>query len=475
MTAQTAQMVNKETQKIVLRALFEAPSTTPEELTLTLNSQAKNLSQEEIFQVLNLILPENNWYRITKENTHKEILSYVWTLEFQVLFLLPAKQKENTIAEFNQVRLQNNQTKVSKDLIRHIQSLLQVDSKNLSKFRKFVKDLSFQNDIDPNTQTEWMLRVLLAELDMNSISTFEDLSKTLIDQLKEKSPVIFEKAGKTVFRLSERFAEKYFPKDASADLLRELVRCYQDTYHRYATGVHSEIQHHGESRDYNMLIQEIVRYLNESKNLLVSSHEGGFFSKLISGKVKNKEGILEKIDDAVKLINQLGDLNNKSNKTVSEKVLLLKKVQSDYENVVLTKNQLEKDLFSLREKTDMLEEKNNSMQNEVREKTEQMNKALEKLSSLEEKSSQVPDLESKVSLLRNDLNFSREISVRLYSRVKKLKTDLLTNLDKVKETSASNGSYKVCQINSPSQESFVVRLDSTVQQNPDQSVISETN
>ena len=168
MPIQEIQTLTKETQKTVLKTICESPTLSIEELTLLLKSKIKNITQEEVLQVIHSISPNKNWHRATADDVQKEILNYLWTLEAQILFLLPTKQKETTIAEFNQIRLQNKQSKASKDLIRHLQTLLSVESKNLSKFRKFQKDLSVQNDLDMNIQAAWLSRTILANLNIKS-------------------------------------------------------------------------------------------------------------------------------------------------------------------------------------------------------------------------------------------------------------------------------------------------------------------
>ena len=152
MPTQEIQTVTKDTQKIVLKTICENPTCTLEELNLMLKSSIKKITQDEILQIIHSISPNKNWHRANQEDIQKEILEYVWVLETQVLFLFPTKQKETTIAEFNQIRLQNKQSKAPKDLIRHIQTILSVDGKNLAKFRRFQKELSIQSDIDINIQ-----------------------------------------------------------------------------------------------------------------------------------------------------------------------------------------------------------------------------------------------------------------------------------------------------------------------------------
>ena len=447
MSTQEIQIVTKETQKIILKAIFEFPVIGIEELVLLLNSRGKNTSQEEIIQVLHSIAPSKNWHRTSKEDMQKEVLDYLWTLENQILFLLPAKQKETTIAEFNQIRLQNKQSKVSKDLIRHLQALLSVEAKNLSKFRKLVKDLSIQNDTDPNVQAMWLLRVLLSELNFNSVTSNEELVSALITGLKEKSSVISEKVGKTIQRIAERFVEKYFPKNSSIELLKELISKYKTTYHSYESGIEYEIVSHSEFQDQNKLTQEIVKYLREAQDIINISHEGGFLGKLFAGMVKNKEGVIKKIDDAVILVNQLNELHNKASKSTDEKVLLVQKLQSDYENIILVKSQLENDLYNLKEGFKTLEEKNSLSQKELHDKTESLEKAHEKIAALQQKIDQIPEMEGKITALREESHTAKDIAVRLYSRLNKIKSDLFKQFPEKHKNHKPNSEQKNGTIN----------------------------
>ena len=443
---QEIQTVTKETQKIVLKTICESPIIGIEELVLLLNSRDKKVSQEEVIQVLHSIAPNKNWHRTSKEEMQKEILEYLWTLEDQILFLLPAKQKETTIAEFNQIRLQSKQSKVSKDLIRHLQTLLSVEAKNLSKFRKFIKDLSIQNDVDPNVQEMWLLRMLLSELDSNLVTSHEELVSTLVNNLKEKSPVISEKVGKTIQRITERFVEKYFPKNISSELLKELISKYQTIYHNYGSGAQHEIVSYSELQDQNKLIQEIVKQLKEAQDIVNDSHEGGFLSKLLSGKVKNKEGVIKKIDDAIALINQLNEAHNKSNKSVNEKVLLVQKLQSDYENIVLVKSQLENDLYNLKESLKTLEGKYSITERELHDKAESLEKAHEKIAVLQQKVDQLPEMEGRVSNFREELNTAKDLAIRLYSRLNKIKANLFKQSSE-KHKNNKNGEQKNGTVN----------------------------
>ena len=447
MPTQEIQIVTKETQKIVLKTICESPVIGIEELVLLLNSRGKKISQEEIIQVLHGISPNKNWHRTSREDMQKEVLDYLWTLENQILFLLPTKQKETTVAEFNQIRLQNKQSKVSKDLIRHLQALLSVESKNLSKFRKFIKDLSVQNDVDPNIQAMWLIRLLLAELNLNSINSNEELVSILITNLKEKSHGISEKVGKTIQRITERFVEKYFPKNISVESLKELMSTYQSIYHSYESGADHEIPAQNEFQDQNRLIQEIIEHLKDAQSIVNDSHEGGFLSKLLSGKVKNKEGVIKKIDDAILLINQVSELHNKTNRSVNEKVLIVQKLQSDYENIILVKSQLENDLYNLKESLKTLEEKHSVTDRELQDKAESLEKAHEKIAMLQQKADQMPEIEGKVNNFREELAFAKDLAVRLYSRLNKIKADLSKQAPENKKINKLNGEQKNGTVN----------------------------
>ncbi len=442
MPTQEIQTVTKEIQKVVLKTICESPVIGIEELVLLLNSRDKKVSQEEVIQVLHSIAPNKNWHRTSKEEMQKEVLNYLWTLENQILFLLPTKQKETTVAEFNQIRLQNKQSKVSKDLIRHLQTLLSVEARSLSKFRKFTKDLSVQDDTEPNIQAMWLLRILLAELNSNSITSNEELVSTVINNLKEKSPVMSEKVGRTIQRIAEKFVEKYFPKHISVELLKELISKYQTIYQNYASGAEREIVSQGESHDQNKLTREIVEHLQQAQEIVNDSHEGGFLSKLLSGKVKNREGVIKKIDDAIVLINKLNELHNKGSKSTSEKILLIQKFQSDYENIVLVKSQLENDLYNLKESLTILEEKNSVNQNEIQDKTESLEKAHEKIAMLQQKVDQMSEMEGKVSNFREELVTAKDLAVRLYSRLHKIKEDLFKQISEKHKNNKSNGEQK---------------------------------
>ncbi len=424
MPTQEIQTVTKETQKTVLKTICEYPVIGIEELVLLLNSRGKKVSQEEVVQIFHSISPNKNWHRASQEDIKKETLNYLWTLENQILFLFPVKQKETTVAEFNQIRLQNKQSKASKDLIRYLQTLLSVEAKNLSKFRKFTKDLSLHNDIDPNIQATWMLRIVLAELRSDSIDSNEMLVSTLVKGLKEKSSVLSEQVNKTIQRITERFVEKYFPKNVSISLLRELISDYQSAYHKYEAGTEGEIIPKGEFQDHNKLVQEIVEHLKEAQEIINESHEGGFLGKLFAGKVKNKEGVIKKIEDAISLISHLSELNNNTNKANNEKILLVQKLQSDYENVLIVKSQLENDLYNLNENLKSLEEKSSVTDRELQDKTESLEKAYEKIAMLQQKVDKIPEMEGKVNSFREELAVAKDLAIRLYSRLNKIKADL---------------------------------------------------
>ena len=441
MPIQETQTVTKEIHKLVLKTICESPVIGIEELVLLLNSRGTKVSQEEVLQVLQSISPNKNWHRASKEDMQKEILDYVWALENQILFLFPTKQKETTVAEFNQIRLQHKQSKVSKDLIRHLQGLMCVESKNLSKFRKFVKDLSFQNETEPNTQAMWLFRMILAELDKNSVSSNEELATKLIDGLKDKSSIVSEKVGKTVQRIVERFVEKYFPKNISTELFKELISMYQSIYRNYETGAEREIVKSVESQDQNKLIKEIIENLKDAQEIVNDSHEGGFISKLLSGTVKNKEGVINKIESAIDLIQQLSELHDKTNRSVTEKILLVQKLQSDYENIAIVKSQLENDLFNLKEILKTLEEKHLVTEKELKEKIESLERAQEKISMLQEKVDKLQEMEGQSGSLKEELNTARNLAVRIYSRLTKIKADL-TRQPLEKPKTNNNGDQK---------------------------------
>lgn len=443
MHTQEPPTITKETQKTILKAVCENPTFGFEELTLFLKSIGKNISQDEVVQVIQSIAPNKNWHRATKEDVQKEILEYLWTLEAQILFLLPTKQKETTVAEFNQFRLQNKQVKVQKDLIRHLLSLLSVDGKNLVKFRKFEKELSYQNDLDPNTQANWTIRIILSSLNPEHLQNYQELSTLIVNQFKEKYPVLAEKVGKTIQRLSERFTEKYFPKNVSETKLRELITTYQSILNTYKSGSDKELSTQTEFYDQNKLVQSIIEKLQDAQEIVNESHEGGFLSKLLTGRVKNKEGVIKKIDEVIKSLNQVLGLNFQTNKTINEKVLLVQKLQSDYENIVLVKSQLENDTFNLNEKLNHLEEENNNLKKEFKEKTESLQKAQEKIASLQHTADTIPEHESKENHLREDLSTAKSIAISLYQRVNKLKADLLNRSnDKPKNNHKTNYEQK---------------------------------
>lgn len=424
-------LITKELQKVVLKTICEYPTHTPPEITVTLQNIGKKVSQEEIFQVLYSISPDKNWNRASTEDIKKEILSYVWTLEAQILFLLPTKQKETTIAEFNQMRLQNKQSKVHKDVVRHLQSLLMVDGKNLAKFRKFEKELSYQNDIDPNIQASWALRILLLNLDPDKISSVNEISTILITQFKEKFPVMSEKVGKTIQRLCERLIEKYIPQSITENKVKELLGLHKSIYETYRKGTESESTHI-EYSDQNKLINNIISRLKELQENINESTEGGFVSKLFSGKIKNKEQVIKIISNVISSLEQVTDLNSKTNKLSTDKLFLIQKLQSDLENIVMVKSQLESDLYNLNEKLRELEEKNKNIEKELHDKAEALEKAYEKVASLQQRVDTISELETKANFLREELSAAKEIVIRLYSRVNKIKTDLLKQQEKPK-------------------------------------------
>lgn len=425
MTTQELPTISKETQKAVLKAVCESPVSTVEELALLLKNTGNNIPQEEVLQVIQGIAPNKNWHRATQDDLQKELLNYVWSLESQILFLFPTKQKETTIAEFNQLRLQNKQSKVPKDLIRHLQNLLSVDGKNLSKFRKFEKDLSPLQDIDVNVQAGWVLRIILANLPLTTITSGNELPTILKTQFIEKLPLLSEKVGRTIQRICERFTEKYFGKNLSDEKLRELVNEYQSIYNLAKKSSSGEGQNQSSLPDQNRLVQNIIDELKKVQETINDSHEGGFLSKLFTGKVKNKEGIIGKIDGVINLLSQITSNSQNTNKIVSEKVLLVQKLQSDYENIIFVKTQLENDLYNLNEKIKNLEETKNNLEKELQDKTSSLEKAHEKIASIQQKVDLVPELESRTNMLREELNLAKDFSIRLHGRINKIKADLL--------------------------------------------------
>lgn len=417
-------IITKETQKIVLKTICEHPTYAPDEITATLQNMEKKISKEEVFQVLYSISPDKNWNRASTEEIQKEILNFTWTLEAQILFLLPTKQKETTIAEFNQMRLQNKQSKVHKDVIRHIQSLLLVEGKNLVKFRKFEKELSYQNDLDANIQASWALRLLLSNLETSNAFSINELSSSLLNQFKEKLPMLSEKVGKTIQRLCERFLEKYLPQNVTEQKFREFIELYKSIYNTYKTGMEKEAMP-TEYQDQNKIINRIISELKELEENISESTEGGFVSKLFASKIKNKGEVAKIIDNVISSLEQVTDLNNRTNKSGSEKILIIQKLQSDLENIVIVKSQLENDLYNLNEKVKEQEEKDKSIEKELHDKAESLEKAYEKVASLQQKVDTMSELESKANFLREELSSAKEIVIRLYLRVNKLKADLL--------------------------------------------------
>ena len=444
MPVQELTVITKETQKIVLKAICETPTLGIEELTLSLKNIGKKLSQEEVTQVLHSISPNKNWHRATEEEVQKETLEYLWTLESQIMFLLPTKQKETTIAEFNQIRLQNKQVKAPKDVVRHIQTLLMVENKNLGKFRKFEKELTLLNDLDPTIQSSWAVRIILSNLNLDLVQSQQQLPTLLVSQFKEKFPVLSEKTGKTIQRICERFVEKYFPRNIIDSKLKELVSTCQSIYNTCKKGVDVESYSKSEFHDQNKLVQNIVEKLKDVQEIIDKSHEGGFLSKLFTGKVKNREGIISKIDEVINSLNQATDLNVQANKTINEKVLLVQKLQSDYENLVLVKGQLENDLYGLNDKIKILEEKNTNLEKDLQDKAQSLEKAHEKIASLQQRVESIPEHESKQSQLREDLTTAKSIAVSLYQRVNKIKADLLSGKTSDKQKNhKSNNEHKV--------------------------------
>lgn len=458
---QEIQTVTKDIQKIVLKAICDFPTLNVEELTTFLKNKVNKITQDEVQQVIHSISPNKNWHRASQEEVQNEIITYTWTLENQILFLFPAKQKETNVAEFNQFRLQNKQSKVPKDLIRHIQSSLSVENKNLNRFRRFQKELTLQNDFDINIQAMWLLRIILASLNISKINNIHALSNELITEMKNKFPGITEKISKTSLRICERLTEKYFSKNVSETRLKELISQYQSTYNSIRKASEGELELKSENKDQNKLIECTIDDLREIQEIVSKSGEGGIISKLFAGKIKNQDVVIKKIDEVINSLNQLNDLNNKTNKATNEKALLVQKLQSDYENILFIKNQLERDLFSLNEKISITDEKNNSLDKELKEKSEQLEKLYEKAVSLQKRVDEIPELESTTSTIKEELITAKNLSLNLYARLIRLKSDLLKlNSDKPKQTKPTseqkpnnnNGSQGIHKLQQNSEE-----------------------
>ena len=446
MLTQEIQAITKETLKTVLKSLCESPTLTIEELSLQLKGSLKKVSQGEVIQVIHSISPNKNWHRASEEETQKEILNYVWTLEAQILFLFPSKQKETSMSDFNQIRLQNKQPKVLKEIIRNLISTLMVEGKNLSKFRKFHKELSLQDDLEINIQTAWLARIVLANINPTMVSNLQDLSGLLVAGILEKFPTIAEKSGKSLQRICERFIEKYFPKKTSDTKLRELIGLYQTIYNTYKQASESgELSGHAESRDQNKIMDKILEQLNEVKDIVNESHEGGFMSKLFSGKVKGKDGVISRINEVINLLSEINDVSSKTNKSINDKSFLVQKIQSEYDNIVFVKNQLEHDLSNLNEKFQEVQEKNTGVEKDLKEKTELVNKIQERIASLQQRVDEIPEMDAKVNLFRDDLTAAKTISLSLHSRIQKLKDELLKQNAEIKVSKpiTQNGSSVV--------------------------------
>lgn len=425
MTTQELKTVNKDTQKFVLKMISDSPALKVEELYLLIKNSSKNITQDEISQVIQGISPNKNWQKFSEEEVQDELLKYIWTLETQILFLFPTKQKETTVAEFNQIRLQNNQSKASKDLIKHIQSSLGVEAKSLSKFRKLQKDLSFQSDSDLNAQSMWAVRLIVTSLDMSSVSSTSELSSLISSQFKEKFPELSSKVGKTLQRICEKFIEKYFPKSASESKLKDLVSSYKEIYTTYKKMSEGEIPTSPEAQDQSKLIKTIIEKLKNVQVEINNSHEGGFLSKLFSGQVKNREGLIEKINEVISSLNEVTEQNTKASKANNEKLLVVQKLQSDYESLVILKAQIENDLHSINEKLNVSEERNTTLSKELHLTTESLEKAHEKIADLQQKLDTASNLSEKTGSIKEELAAAKDISLRLYARINKLKSELL--------------------------------------------------
>lgn len=443
MTQQQSQIITKETQKTILKAICDNPTLPVEDLSVSLKSKLTNISEEDIFQVIYTISPNKNWNRATQEELQKEILNYTWTLETQILLLLPVKQKETTIAEFNQIRLEHKQSRVTKDIIRHLQAALMVDGKNLAKFRKFYKDLAMQLDLDPDIQASWLVRLILVTMKNYNLNNLQELSSFLINELKDKHQLLNQKVSKNLQRICERFVEKYFPKNLTEPKLKELISSYQSIFSKYETQAESDSLHGPTLKDQNKLIFNAIEQLKQLQEIVLESHEKGFFGRLFSGSIKNKGGIIGKIDEVISLVNEINELNDKTNKTINDKSLLVQKLQSDYENMLLIKNQLEHDLYNINEKFKTFEEKSSRNEKEFQDKVSSLDQAHERINNLQQKVDEIPQLESKINLLREELSLAKSIAISLYSRITRLKDDLLKQNPDTQKTAKVNGNQNI--------------------------------
>ncbi len=425
LSTQDQQTINKDNQKFVLKILCEIPSTKIEDLLPLLQSRGKKITKEELDQVIFSIAPTKNWQKASEEETQQEILNYVWTLENQILFLFPTKQKETSVADFNQIRLQNKQVKAPKDIIRQVQTLLHLEGKNLSRFRKFQKDLSLQTEVDVTIIAMWAARLALASIKQDQITNKNDLSNLLVKSLKENYTAASEKVGRTLQRICEKLVEKYFPTNISEEKLKELISLYQSTFN--AAKSHSDIDTSipEETCDQAKLIETIIEKLKLVQEDINQSTEGGFLSKLFAGKIKNKEEIIGKINESIESLNEVSDQSFKITKSINEKSLILQKLQSDYEALLLTKSHLENDLNSLSDKYTNLENKNSSLNSELTNSTEALEKAHEKIAALQQKSEELSLLPQKNNSLSDELKDAKTIALSLYSRINKLKSEIL--------------------------------------------------
>ena len=144
---------------------------------------------------------------------------------------------------------------------------------------------------------------------------------------------------------------------------------------------------------------------------------------------------------------------------MNEKSFLVQKLQSDYENIIFVKNQLEHDLTMLNEKFKTLEDKNSNLEEGFQDKTETVEKLHEKIASLQQKTEQIPELESKANLLREELNSAKNIALSLHARVTRIKEDLIKSISQDKpKTSKPNGEHKT-NINNGSQTIHKIQQD----------------
>lgn len=421
---QETPLVTREIQKIVLKAMCDTPTMSIEELTLSIKNKGKEVTVEEVTHVIRGISPTEKWHKASSFETLSVKLDYIWTLESQILFLLSTKQKENSLVELNQVRLKSGQPKVSKDLVRHLQSVLMVEGKSLSKFRKFEKEHSLTEDVDVNAKALWSIRLILSQIDLNSLSEVQKLPVLLADSFAERFPSLAGEVGKTLQRICERFVDRYFDRSLTSSELKSLVQKFQSAYDSYKKGSETTLSENKETVNQVKLINNSIEKLEEIKRIVAESHEGGFLSKLFSGSVKNREGVEKASDEVIEILQELVEANNSSASTTSENALLFQKLQADYDNVLLAKGQLEAELLEYKEKSESLELKNKELMNECQDATTSLEKAHEKIADLQQNVDKLSTSEENSSKLKEEFKLSKNMTVKLYKRINRLKQDL---------------------------------------------------